>query len=147
MMAATSDDTRRILEMLSQSKITVEEAEKLLAAVERPATTEEAGDGGGRRARWLRVAVDKYREGGQGNKEVSLRIPVSLVRAGVKLSSLIPNGAFAVGGKAEKADPGANLNLATIDPKQLEELIDKMGEMTVDIDNEKGKSQIRIWCE
>ena len=137
-----SDEKRRILEMLSNGKITVEEATELLQAVEWPANAAPASPGTetsapARRARWLRLTVDKNVENGR-KKEVNLRIPASLVRAGVRLGSIIPfaETGFVAGGRG---------SFARIDGKQLDELLDNMGEMTIDI--EDGKSQVRIWCE
>jgi hypothetical protein len=69
---------------------------------------------------------------------VNVRIPDALVRAGVRLGSLIP-------GADARFAAGAYGHLAKLDAKQLDELLATMGEMTVDV--EDGKSQIRISCE
>src|SRR5438128_928147 len=118
-----SEDKRRILEMLSQSKITVEEAEKLLAAVEpQPDATGAAPEGGKRNARWLRISVDKPTEGGARKKEVNVRIPVTLVRAGVRLGAMFPRlvklGEDSVGLAAGVRAGNESFDFAKIDPKQ-----------------------------
>ena len=135
-----SDEKRRILELLSQGKVTVDEATELLQALGAegsPAATAGDPDAPARRARWLRMTIDKNVENGR-KKEVNLRIPAALVRAGVRLGSVIPMEGvkFGVGGKGSAAQ---------IDPKDLEELLNNMGETTIDI--EGGKAQVRIWCE
>lgn len=137
-----NDERRSILEMLSKGKVTVEEADQLLRAVDAVASEPPGGDtatvpGEPRRARWLRVAVEKNTEAGR-KREVNVRIPASLVRAGVRLGSLIP-------GADARFVAGAYGNLAKLDGKQLDELLNNMGEMTVDVEN--GKAQVRIWCE
>jgi hypothetical protein len=137
-----NDERRSILDMLSKGKITVEEADQLLRAVdainsEPPSADAAAASGEPRRARWLRVAVEKNTDAGR-KREVNVRIPASLVRAGVRLGSLIP-------GADARFVAGAYGNLAKLDSKELDELLNNMGEMTVDVEN--GKAQVRIWCE
>ena len=137
-----NDERRSILVMLSKGKLTVEEADELLRAVgvggSEPPSADPAGTTGEpRRARWLHVTVDKNVEGGR-KREVNVRIPASLVRAGMRLGALIP-------GSEAGFVAGASGNLAKIDAKQIEELLSNMGEMTVDVEN--GKAQVRLWCE
>jgi hypothetical protein len=124
-----SNDTRRILEMVSQGKISVQEADELLAAVA-GAHAEAAAPVGSEKkeARWLRISIDKQGDGGR-HKEVNMRVPVSIVRAGVRLSALMPQG----------------IHVSRIDPKQLEQVISSMGEMVIDVDN--GRARVRIGCE
>src|SRR5262245_38964285 len=134
-----NDERRSILEMLSKGKVTVEEADQLLRAVdgiasEPPSADAASSAGEPRRARWLRVAVEKNTEAGR-KREVNVRIPASLVRAGVRLGSFIP-------GADARFVAGAYGNLAKLDAKQLDELLNTMGEMTVDVEN--GKAQVRI---
>lgn len=137
-----NDERRSILEMLSKGKITVEEADQLLRAVgataaEPPSADDASGTGEPRRARWLHVTVDKNTDGGR-KREVNVRIPASLVRAGMRIGALIP-------GAEAGFIAGASGKLAKIDAKQIEELLSSMGEMTVDVEN--GKAQVRLWCE
>ena len=139
-----NDEKRRILQMLSQGKITVDEAAGLLHALEPKSSADAAvpptDDAGKprRAARWLRLTVDKNTESGR-KKEVNLRLPAALVRAGIRLGSLVPWV------DSPKVIAGTRGHFAEIDPKQLDELLDHMGEMTIDI--EDCKSQVRIWCE
>lgn len=136
-----NDERRSILDMLSKGKITVEEADQLLRSVDaiapEPPSAAASSTGEPRRARWLRVAVERNTDAGR-KREVNVRIPASLVRAGVRLGSLIP-------GADARFVAGTYGNLAKLDGKQLDELLNSMGEMTVDVEN--GKAQVRIWCE
>jgi hypothetical protein len=141
-----SDDRRRILEMLSEGKISVQDAEELLKAV----GGETGGSSSGaeepkKTPRWLRIAVDKQIEGGGRKKEVTVRVPVSLVRAGVRLGGMMPRiiGTRASARRDALGDLG--FDLSQIDPKQLEALINEMGEMVIDLDD--GRAQVRINCE
>jgi len=138
-----SDDTRRVLDMLSQGKISVQDAEELLRAMNRgTATTPEGAASAKKEAKWLRITVDKQVEGGR-RKEVNLRVPVSLMRAGVRLSALMPR---VVGPRMAAHGLGSDgIDFTQIDPKQLDAIIAGMGEMVIDIDD--GRSQVRINCE
>ena len=91
-MQATTEDSRRVLELLSQAKITVDEAEQLLRALrgDEPASAESArGSSSSTTAspQWIRITVEKQREG-QPPKTVTIRTPVSVARGGVKLGAM-----------------------------------------------------------
>ena len=74
----------------------------------------------------------------------NVRLPFQLLRAGVKLASLIPPQArLKVSGALHQQ--GVNLDLNELKPEKLEELIYQLKDLTVDIDDEKSK--VRIFCE
>ena len=94
-----SDESRRVLEMLSQGKVTVEEADQLLAALgPPPAASTKPGATGGETAapKYLRITVTRTRGGlgegegpgrrswmwpgyeGEHRKEVTMRVPITL---------------------------------------------------------------------
>src|SRR5580658_5241258 len=81
-----NEDRRKILEMLASGKITADEAERLLAAMENGPAAPTATPG--RKPQFLRVQVED--EGRKGPVKVNVRVPMQLLRAGVKLASLIP---------------------------------------------------------
>jgi hypothetical protein len=87
-----NEDRRKILEMLATGKITADEADRLLAAMETgPADSSAAGaaaSGPKRKPQFLRVLVED--EGRKGPVKVNVRVPMQLLRAGVRLASLIP---------------------------------------------------------
>ncbi len=95
-----NENRRQILEMLAAGKITADEAERLLAALEPDSsgTTGEflgsvAGGNGTKsaapksRAKYLRVLVeaDEGMTGMKGQTTVNVRVPMQLLRAGVRL--------------------------------------------------------------
>ena len=97
-----NENRRQILDMLAAGKLTVEEAERLLAALD-PSPVSVAGEFSGTtrgsdgvpvktRAKYLRVLVeaDESMTGMKGNTTVNVRVPMQLLRAGVRLASLIP---------------------------------------------------------
>jgi hypothetical protein len=134
-----NEHRREILEMLSQGKISTDEAERLLAALdrERPSADEPAAPN--RRPKYLRVNVQA-----EEDTKVNVRVPMQLLRAGVRLASLIPPQARARVNEAMH-ERGVTLDLAQINPENLEELIDQLGDMTVDVDNEDVR--VRVFCE
>jgi hypothetical protein len=93
-----SEERRRILDMLAQGRITAAEAEQLLDAVGAGAGESHgsAPDTQARaeRPRFLRVVIDKAGYGESGKpKQVSVRVPLSAVRAGMQLAAILPCGA------------------------------------------------------
>ncbi len=138
-----SEEKRKILEMLAQGKITVEESEKLLAAVGEPETDASSSDAAGRRSwKYLRVQVEPGPNSEQGDR-VNIRVPFKLIRAGLKFAALIPSGAQ---GKVNQAlkEKGIDADLSRITPKDLEEILSNLDDMTVEVD---GKDKVRIFCE
>ncbi|MCK5842128.1 MAG: hypothetical protein KAH31_08170, partial [Candidatus Sabulitectum sp.] len=87
-----SDSRMKILEMLSEGKITADEASSLL---EKVSTSEnvtnesvESIEPAHTSPRYLRVVVDSA----DGDK-VNIKVPMSLIRTGIKLSALMPTDA------------------------------------------------------
>ena len=145
-----NENRRQILEMLAAGKITADEAERLMAALE-----EQPQSGSGARgedapvkpkAKYLRVLVEANEK--DGPTTVNVRVPMQLLRAGVRLASLIPVQAH------EQLDEALNkhgvpLKVSQIKPENLEELIDHLEDLTVDIDSkeEKEQARVRVFCE
>lgn len=96
MPSQASEERMQILKMLQEGRITAEQANELLSALEQPAPPREPSIH--RQARFFRVMA---REG--GNLKVNVNIPLDLVRA---LSHLIPKDALKVGhgGEARTID-------------------------------------------
>jgi len=151
-----NENRRQILEMLAAGKITADEADRLLAALEpEPATTASftgnfagsANDTGATvktHARYLRVLVESTEK--NGPTTVNVRVPMQLLRAGVRLASLIPQQAH------DQLDEtlskhGIPLTLSQIKPENLEELIDHLEDLTVDVDAKEEKAKVRVFCE
>ena len=139
-----NDDRRSILDMLAGGKITTEEAERLLAALDHaPGPAAYAAEPHRNRPKYLRVAVDTD-EGSEGPTKVNIRVPMQLLRAGVRLSSLIPPKARDEV-NAAMAKEGIAFDIGQLKPENLEDLIDQLSDLTVDVDQEKTK--VRIYCE
>jgi hypothetical protein len=139
-----TEEKRKILDMLSQGKITVDEAEKLLAAVEGAEPEAASGtDASGRRAwKYLRVQVEPGPTSESGDR-VNIRVPFKLIRAGLKFAAFIPREAQSKVHQALK-EKGVDVDLARITPQDLEEIVSNLDDMTVEVD---GKDKVRIFCE
>jgi hypothetical protein len=143
-----NENRRQILEMLAAGKITADEAERLIAAVETE-RARPAGEYSGSRAKYLRVLVeaDESMTGMKGQTTVNVRVPMQLLRAGVRLASLIPAQAHQQLDEALNRH-GVPLTLSQIKPENLEELIYHLEDLTVDVDSSEGNAtKVRVFCE
>jgi hypothetical protein len=151
-----NENRRQILEMLAASKITADEAERLLAALDPAPTpvpeftgTNANGTTVKTRAKYLRVLVeaDESVTGMKGQTTVNVRVPMQLLRAGVRLASLIPVQAHNQLDEA-LSRKGVPITLSQIKPENLEELIDHLEDMTVDVDGKDGNTtKVKVYCE
>jgi len=143
-----NDNRREILEMLSTGKITAEEAERLIAALEKGTTSGStaAGSESGPKAprKYLLVVVESDEDGRRGPVKVNVRVPMQLLRAGVKLASLIPAQARDQVNDAMHVR-GMVIDLNQIKPENLEEVLEQLNELTVDVGQKNNK--VRIFCE
>ncbi len=129
--------------MLSQGKVTVEEAEQLLRAI--GARQEDAAPVGERPSpRFLKVAVHKNHPDDSRKKDVEIRVPVSLIRAGMRLSSIIPRVAGDRVNERLRAQ-GIDVDLSKIDAATIDGILKDFGELTINV--EGGRAQVNISCE
>jgi hypothetical protein len=158
-----SESQKKILEMLAQGKISVEDARRLLDAVGAEATGhgnashEPAGDrekGTGAGYKYLRVTVtppegeaigkgNLFQDGNVGR--VNVRVPMSLIRAGIKLTSLIPSDALDKANAALR-EKGINFDVRDIKSGDIEELIEALGDMQIDVEGGKGE-KVKVFVE
>ena len=146
-----SENKKKILEMLAQNKISADEAYRLLNVIE---SGESGKEGPGQtatavkdKAKYLRVTVlpdDEHEHSGNVDR-VNVRVPMSLIRAGIKLTSLIPpeardkvNGAL--------REKGIDFDVRNVKPEDLEELIETLSDLEVDVVSSKGE-KVRVFVE
>ncbi len=135
-----SEDRKKILEMLQQGKITVDEAEKLLAATSSP---EETGAGSAKPGcKYLRVQVESGPESSDKDR-VNIRIPMKLIRAGLKWCAFIPKHAQTSINQALR-EKGIGMDCCAINPQDIEELVSQLNDLTVEVE---GKERVRVYCE
>jgi hypothetical protein len=135
-----SEERKKILEMLSQKKITAEEAEKLLSAI---SNEDAAGSCKTRKEpRYLRVMVEPGPHSKNPDR-VNIRVPLKLIRAGLKLAALIPKSAQSQVNDALH-EKGIEMDFSQIKPEDLENIVTQLDDLTVDVE---GKESVRIFCE
>ncbi len=139
-----SEERNRILDLLAAGKITAEEAGRLLDAVDsRPAQAASASaapkNGSGELPKFMYVKVIST----QGDN-VNVKIPLSLVRAGLKLTSLIPPQAMDQIDKS-MAEKGMSIDLKNLKPEDLEDLIESLREMEISVDAANGDN-VRVYA-
>ena len=147
-----SEERKQVLTMLAEGKITADETERLL---------QKLGDGdsnqgrGERRLKRLHIGaaalpeeadtptgvpkflrVEVHSEDGD---QVSVRVPLRLIRTGVKLTTMLPTET-----NAKLADKGIDLN--HLGRLEGEELVDALRDLTVDVDSANGDT-VRVFCE
>ena len=132
-----SEETRKVLEMLSTGKVSVQEAEQLLQAVSAP---HQNADEKQVEPRYFRILVNKPAREGKKAEAVNIRVPMTVVRGGLRLGSLFPG----VMAKKIQLGDGHELDLSKVTYTDLEAMIKDIGELSVDVD---GEAQVRIRCE
>jgi hypothetical protein len=145
-----TDSQKRILEMLAEKKITVEEAERLLSLTAEEGEVEHKSSGNLSDVKlpfkYLRVLVQPgpNSESGQGGEKVNIRVPVKLIRAGMKLTSLIPPQAADKMNDAMK-EKGVDFDLRNLKPDDIDELIEALSDLQVDVND--GKESVKVYVE
>jgi hypothetical protein len=140
-----NEQRRQVLQMLAEGKITADEAERLIDALEReqPESPPGAAPRQKPRPKYLRVVVVDN-SGDDGPSRVNVRVPLQLLRAGVRLTSLIPPQALTKI-NAELNKSGVPIDLTQLKPQDIEELIDQLDDVTLDVDDPDTK--VQVFCE
>jgi SHOCT-like domain len=134
-----NEQRRQILDMLAEGKINTDEAERLIAALERDRDAPTQRNGA---PKYLRVVVDDRSD--LEASTVNIRIPIPLLRAGVRLATLVPPRAIErANDELERA--GVGIDLSKLKPEQIEELIDHLDEMRIDV--EDADTNVHVFCE
>jgi len=124
------NERRQILEMLARGEITVDQADKRLAAVGADTTPKR------KKPRYLYIIIEKANE---TQDRVNLRIPIKLLAHGLKLAKLIP---AAVRGKVNGALAKCGMHF-TITDDNITDFIDALTDISVEID---GGEKVQIYC-
>jgi hypothetical protein len=146
-----SDDTRRILDLLANGKVTVDEAEQLMHAIgtataQASAAAAPPPPGAAERPkpRWVRINVHKTAHEGKHDKDVNIRVPIAIVKTGMRIGALIPG--LAGDQVARKMrEKGLDVDFTKLDAAAIESVIKDLGDTNIEIDD--GKAQVRITCE
>jgi hypothetical protein len=135
-----NEERKKILEMLQQGKITVEEAEKLLAALASP--EEPNSDTEKPACKYLKVIVEPGPQS-EDRDRVNIRVPLKLLRAGLKFAAFVPKHAHASINQALH-EKGIEMDFTQFTQQDIEEIVSQLSDLTVEVE---GKEKVRICCE
>ena len=142
-----SEDRSRILSLLAAGKITADEAERLLDALDTGAAAGPAGPAFTGDPSPLAAALPKYlyvQVSGSTGDNVHVKIPIALVRSGLKLTSLIPAQAMDQINKS-MSEHGMSVDFTNLKPEDIDELIESLREMEINVDGKDG-DVVRVYC-
>jgi len=136
-----NEERKKVLDMLAEGKISADEAERLLDALENK-TTETSPQTALTKTldnlpKYLFVKVDAV----DGDK-VNIRVPLKLVKAGIKLQALLPQDAQ---DKINAKLTEKGINLDDFKAENFKDILDALTEFEVNVDDKKG-DKVRIYC-
>lgn len=143
-----SEERRRILNMLAEGKITAEQAENLMEAMGHgePMSAEmpEVKSSPRPEPKFLRVQINARDHHTGKPEQVNIKVPFKLIKAGIKLGSLMPERAR---NKVNDAlgEKGIHLDLANLNEESLKDVIEALSELKIDVN--EGGEQVRIFVE
>jgi hypothetical protein len=143
-----SEDRKRIIGMLAEGKITAEEAETLLDALgssaAKPAPTAAAcsadwpaGPARSGTPKFLYVKIT-------GEDTVDVKVPLALLRTGLKLTSLIPPQAMDQINQS-MGEHGMAIDFNNLKPEDIEDIVESLREMEVNVQSNDGNN-VRVFC-
>src|SRR2546423_11694744 len=141
------NDTRmQALQMLAAGQVSAEEADRLIGALDKEpaAPPGHAVQATASSPRYLRIFVEEHETGGDTPTKVNIRVPFQLLRAGVRLASLIPNGAKDQINEALRKN-GVPIDVTQLKPEDLDELVVHLADLTIVV--EEKDTQVRIFAE
>lgn len=138
-------EQRKILDMLSEGKITPDQAEKLLAAIgksQEPEVESQSVDISSGVPRFLCVIVEP--KSSEKGERVNIRVPLKIIKAGMKLQAFLPDS---VKEKTQKAlnDKGVNFDLNHLKPENIDEFLLAMKDLSINVDS--NNETVRVCCE
>jgi hypothetical protein len=142
-----SEDRMKTLNLLAAGRITADEAERLLDALgNSPRFEAKPTPASGEGPKFLRVQMEKGGGDDRDAKHINVRVPLSLLRAGVRLQGILPAKARAQI-NAALAEKGVDFDVDKLKGDQLETLIEGLTQTSIDLDADDGKSRIKVSCE
>ena len=137
-----SEERRKILDMLSQGKVTPEEAEKLLDAVGSEDFSSAGARETGKMPKYLYIRV-LPKEGAKNADQVKVTVPIALVKAGINFLNLLPKDARK-DVQAAMEDKGIDFDLKNLGAEEMEALLGAIQELEVDV--ETAENTVKIYA-
>ena len=142
-----NDQTKRVLEMVAGGKISVDEGERLLGALGQ-GDTSGADEGGADRVadgqvpRFLKIEAASTKDG--KDEGFRMRVPLELLRAGIKMRALIPEGKrHKINEKLRQKGIGGDI--FEMSDAEIDGLIRSMGEL--EVEGGDGGGTFRLYLE
>lgn len=145
-----SEERKRILKMVEEGRITAENADLLLdalaesaeepvsgAAARTSASDWPTGPSASGTPKFMYVKVT-------GKDQVDVKVPLALLRAGLKLTSLIPPQAMDQINES-MGEAGMSIDFNNLKPEDIEEIITSLREMEVNVQASDGNN-VRVFC-
>lgn len=145
-----NDDRKRILGMLAEGKITADEADLLLDSLGSSAEEPAAAPAPSPSADWPTgpsangTPKFMYVKVYGGKDTVDVKVPLGLLRAGLKLTSLIPPQAMDQINES-MGEAGMSIDFNNLKPEDIESLIENLREMEVNVHSSNGDN-VRVFC-
>ena len=132
-------ERRKVFDMLAEGKVSAADAERLLSKLAASGEDDSAdpADAVGPEPsslKYLRVVVD-----GRDGDKVNIRVPLGLLRTGIKLSTMMP-------GAAAKKLAASGIDLSHLSTLSGDALIEELRDLKVDVDS-TGGDKVRVFCE
>jgi hypothetical protein len=136
-----NEERKKVLDMLAEGKISADEAERLIEALENK-TAETSPQTAlthtlNNLPKYLFVKVDAV----DGDK-VNIRVPLKLIKAGIKLQALLPQDAQ---DKISAKLSEKGIDLEDFKAENFKEILDALSEFQLNVDDKKG-DKVRIYC-
>ncbi len=140
-----TDERRRVLDLLAQGKITVDEADQLLRALGTAPTNDETPPSGEplKQPRFVRIKVHKT-DGHGPDEEVNIRVPFPMVRGGLRLGAFFP-GLMGEHIRTRMREKGLDFDWSNLDPAAIDAILKELNDAGIDIESRRG--HVRITCE
>ena len=140
------ENRRQILDMVARGRLTVDEAERLLLALDsghHPADTPVQPRAG--RASFLRVLVTADNDDDDDEKQtVDMRIPIAILKAGLHLPGILPN-AVSNGINRALAEQGVGLDVRKLKHRDIDLLIQTL--QNIELDVSSADQRVLIYVE
>ena len=145
-----NENRRQVLDMLSEGKITVDEAERLLFLVDKESSGSQRHEPETRNPsvtpKYIRIVVQPESEGDSDDSPnlVNIRVPMSMLRAGMQLAALIPEMA-ASGINQALHVKGIDIDVSRLKAQDIERLLEALQHFEVDVHT--GDQRVLIYVE
>jgi|WetSurMetagenome_2_1015567.scaffolds.fasta_scaffold00209_5 hypothetical protein len=139
-----NEERQRILKMLAEGKITAAEAEDLLDALGKNngGQAQQAAAAEPKSLKNIKYMYVKVLSSTQDN--VDVRVPLGLIRAGMRFTALIPPQAVDHINSSLR-EKGMNFDMANLKPEDIEELIKNLADMEVNVKSKNGDI-VKVYC-